>query len=141
MCLVDSSTTADPGFFSSLLKLMFVASLLCSPAHAVNPDLMISQYAHTAWRLQEGYFTNKPSAMAQTTDGYLWMATRVGLLRFDGVRFVPFFFLGGKRLPSGGVQALLAARDGSLWIGASGGLVQWKNNDLISYPTLPGTVA
>jgi ligand-binding sensor domain-containing protein len=127
--------------FSRFLSvLMFVAALSFVPAYAVNPDLKISQYAHTAWRLQDGFFSDRPSPMTQTKDGYMWMGTRTGLLRFDGVRFVPFTVLGGKQLPSGRVLALLGAEDGSLWIGTEGGLAEWKNDKLIINATIVGSV-
>ncbi len=121
--------------------LTFMAALSLVPAYAVNPALKISQYAHTAWRLQDGYFRDKPAPMAQTKDGYLWMGTRVGLLRFDGVRFVPFTVLGGKPLPSGSVLSLLGADDGSLWIGTTSGLAEWKNDKLIINATIVGPVS
>ena len=68
----------------------------------------ISQYAHAAWRIQDGFFRGNPSALAQTKDGYLWVGTDAGLLRFDGVRFVPWQAEHGERLPSAAVLGLLA---------------------------------
>lgn len=109
-------------------------------AWAVDPSRRISQYAHTAWRLQDGAFTGVPFAIAQSTDGYLWVGTAAGLLRFDGVRFVPWNPGNGQQLPSADVQSLRAARDGSLWIGTSGGLSRWKDGTLVHYPTGPGGV-
>jgi len=104
-----------------------------SSAWAVNPSLHISQYAHTAWRIQDGVFSGAPNAITQTTDGYLWVGTTAGLLRFDGVRFVPWTSPDGKHLPSLDVTALLSARDGSLWIGMDGGLSHWDKTNLTNY--------
>ena len=53
---------------------------------AVDPNKRITQYAHTAWRLQDGLFSGAPHAITQTRDGYLWIGTQNELLRFDGVR-------------------------------------------------------
>ena len=58
----------------------------------------------------------RPNSSSQTQDGYLWLGTSAGLLRFDGVRFVPWSPEHGERLPTSRVYDLLAARDGSLWI-------------------------
>ena len=69
-------------------------------ALALDPNLQISQYAHTAWRLRDGTFPGTPTAITQTTDGYVWIGTVAGLLRFDGVRFVPFAPPTGKHLPN-----------------------------------------
>jgi PAS domain S-box-containing protein len=109
-------------------------------ALALDPDLRISQYAHTAWRVRDGTFAGAPSAIAQTTDGYVWIGTLAGLLRFDGVRFVPLVPPAGKHLPNPAVISLLGATDGSLWIGTDYGLAQWKNGDLINFPETAGRV-
>jgi signal transduction histidine kinase/ligand-binding sensor domain-containing protein len=112
-----------------------IVALLPASARAVDPARRISQLAHAAWRIQDGFFNGSPGIMAQTQDGYLWLGTSSGLLRFDGVRFVPWTAEHGARLPSSRIQALRAARDGSLWIGTGGGLSQWKNGTLIHYRT------
>ncbi len=82
--------------------------------------------------MQDGYFTGAPTMFAQTTDGYLWIGTRAGLMRFDGVRFVAWTPPAGKKLPSPFITSLLAGRDGSLWIGTGSGLAHWKNGDLVN---------
>ena len=76
----------------------------------------------------------------QTTDGYLWMGTESRVLRFDGVRFVPWIPPRGARLPAPDVPRLLAARDGSLWIATGGGLSRWKDQAPINYPSGPSGV-
>ena len=137
---VNGSENQSASFMTgtNMLKRSFsVCLLLCFFAvnlvRAVDPSLHISQYTHTAWRVQEGVFNGAPNALTQTTDGYLWIGTQAGLLRFDGVRFVPWIPPYGKRLPSSNVISLLAARDGSLWIGMEGGLSHWDNRDLTTY--------
>jgi signal transduction histidine kinase/ligand-binding sensor domain-containing protein len=105
--------------------------LLASPAAwAINPNLHISQYGHTAWRVRDALLPSEVMAIAQTVDGYLWVGTKNGLLRFDGVRFVPLTSQSDEHLPSSAVSALLAARDGSLWIGTSAGLSHWISGHL-----------
>jgi len=100
---------------------------------SLNPDRRISQYGHTAWRIQDGYFGGKVRKITQTTDGYIWIGTEAGLFRFDGVRFVPWSSLTGERLSSTYIIALRGARDGSLWIGTDEGLAHWTNQLLITY--------
>jgi ligand-binding sensor domain-containing protein len=77
--------------------------------------LSISQYAHTAWRIQDAVFNGFPYAITQTADGYLWIGTESALVRFDGVWFVPWSSPDGKELPSSRIFALLAARDSASW--------------------------
>ena len=113
-----------------------IAMLTASAAWAVNPATHITQYAHTAWRIQEGVFNGAPTAITQTADGYIWIGTENGLFRFDGVRFVSWADLTNQRqLQSAEVSALLGARDGSLWIGAGYHLYRWKANKLSDYST------
>ena len=107
--------------------------LAASSANALDPDKRISQYAHTAWRVQDGALSGTPEAITQTADGYLWIGTDSGLLRFDGVQFVPWTPPEGKSLPSRRVLNLLGGRDGSLWIGTEVGLARWKDGDLVDY--------
>ena len=107
---------------------------------AVDPSKQMTQYAHTAWRMQDGFLNGVPNAIAQTTDGYLWIGTQAGLMRFDGVRFVPWKPRNGQELSSSNITALLGARDGSLWIGTDSGLSHLVDGDLIQYPDRPGGV-
>src|SRR4030095_14185484 len=96
-----------------------VAILLayCPSAFGLDPSLDISQFAHTAWRVHDGFAKGFIYAIAQTPDGYLWLGTEFGLLRFDGVRTVPFQPPPDEQLPSDTIIRLIAARDGTLWIG------------------------
>jgi signal transduction histidine kinase/ligand-binding sensor domain-containing protein len=110
-------------------------------AWAVDPSTHLTQYSHGVWRIQDGLFAGAPKAIAQTTDGYLWIGTATGLFRFDGVRFVLWTdFAHQKQLASAEVSTLMGARDGSLWIGASYGLFRWKANTLSQYSTQDGFV-
>ena len=118
---------------------MLAGSLLaCSGAFALNPALDIGQYAHTPWKVRDGFVKGVISSIAQTRDGYLWLGTEFGLVRFDGVRPVPWTPPPGQQLPSRRIFSLLAARDGTLWIGSSKGLASWKDGKLTLYPALAG---
>ena len=110
--------------------------LWCPDAPALNPSLDVSQYAHTAWTYRNGFMQGAVNAIAQTPDGYLWLGTQSGVVRFDGVRAVPLPLRPGQQLPSTSVGTLLAARDGTVWIGTLDGLVSWKNGQLTAYPAL-----
>ncbi len=118
-----------------------VVSLIATSAQALDPTRAISQYAHTAWRNRDGYFASAPSAITQTKDGYIWIGTIAGLLRFDGVRFIPWRPPeDGPALPTATVISLLAARDGSLWIGTAWDLAHWSNRTLTNYSEAPGHI-
>jgi len=107
-------------------------------AYALDPALDVSQYAHTAWKVSEGFSKGTIYSIAQTPDGYLWLGTDFGLLRFDGVRATPWQPPGDQHLPSSVVWSLLAARDGTLWIGTENGLASWKGGKLTACAELAG---
>ena len=93
---------------------------------ALDPAQHVSQYAHTAWRLQDGVFGGAPTAITQSSDGYLWVGTLTGLLRFDGARFAPFVPPEAGPPFNPHIDTLLGAKDGSLWIATATGLYRWK---------------
>jgi signal transduction histidine kinase/ligand-binding sensor domain-containing protein len=116
------------------LKVIPLVCLFLTPVFALSVDKQISQYAHAAWRIQDGIFSGSPLAITQTTDGYIWVGTQSGILRFDGVRFVPWTPPGGEALRSAEIMSLLGAADGSLWIATlSDGLWHWANGKLTGY--------
>ena len=111
-------------------------SLVALPrALALDPDRRISQYGHTVWRIQDGAIS-PPTNIAQTADGFLWITTAQGLMRFDGVRFMPWQPPQGQNLPGTHFSAVFGSRDGSLWIGTTRGLARWKNGQLRTYTDL-----
>src|SRR5579862_1325720 len=115
-----------------------VAFAWCTCAFALNPELDVSQYAHSAWKIREGFVAGVINSIAQTPDGYLWLATDFGLFRFDGVKNLAWRPSGNQHLPSDDVRSLLAARDGTLWIGSAKGLAGWKDGKLTEYAQLKG---
>src|SRR5216684_1065699 len=115
---------------------MLLALQLC--AFALDPRLDLNQYSHTAWKVSEGFSRSGINAIVQTPDGYLWLGTQFGLLRFDGVGSVPWQPPPGQHLPSNFIMSLLATRDGTLWIGTWNGLASWKDGRLTQYQELAG---
>jgi signal transduction histidine kinase/ligand-binding sensor domain-containing protein len=110
----------------------------CPSAYALNPALDVNQYAHTSWKIHDGFVKGLIRSIAQTPDGYLWLGTDFGLVRFDGVKNVPWEPPGDLHLPSSYILSLLASRDGVLWIGTDRGLASWNGNTLTQYPETAG---
>jgi signal transduction histidine kinase/ligand-binding sensor domain-containing protein len=109
----------------------------CGCAFALDPSLDINQYAHTAWKVRDGFVGSEINSIAQTRDGYIWLATQFGLFRFDGVRNVPWQPPRDQHLPPGTIFSLLVDRGGTLWIGAKG-LASFNDGKLTHYPELDG---
>src|SRR6266436_647939 len=120
--------------------IVLACSLLawCPSAFGLNPALDVNQYAHTSWKIRDGFFKGSISSIAQTPDGYLWLGTQFGLLRFDGVKNVPWRPTLDQQLPSDAIMGLLVTRDGTLWIGTLKGLASWKDGKLTQYTELSG---
>src|ERR1700745_910493 len=78
---------------STVLAFMLRAWRPC--AFALDPSLDISQYAHTAWKIREGFTRGQVDSITQTPDGYLWLGAEFGLLCFDGIWGVPWQRPGG----------------------------------------------
>lgn len=85
------------------------------PLCAQAGDRTIGQFVHTAWSAKDGL----PAvyALAQATDGFLWLGTMQGLYRFDGISFERYEPRSGPAFQSSNVTALLALPNGDLWIG------------------------
>jgi signal transduction histidine kinase/CheY-like chemotaxis protein/ligand-binding sensor domain-containing protein len=118
----------------SLLSIVLVSL----PAWGLNPKLALTQYGHDVWTTSNGLPHDSVRAMAQTADGYLWFAVSNGLARFDGVNFTVFVDSNTPLMRRSTVSCLLAAPDGSLWIGtANHGLLRYRHGAFESVVT-PG---
>jgi ligand-binding sensor domain-containing protein/signal transduction histidine kinase len=73
------------------------------------------------WDLDDGLPSARIYAVARTSDGYLWLATHKGLVRFDGIRFVVFDTSNTPGMKDDRTSCLLVDRRGDLWAGTSGG--------------------
>ena len=89
------------------LVLAGVVLAWCPCAVALNPALDVSQYAHTSWRIRDGFTKGIINSIAQTPDGYLWLGTDFGLYRFDGIRADPWQSPLGQSLGSSDIRSLL----------------------------------
>jgi len=106
----------------------------CTCAFGLDPSLDVSQYAHTSWKIRDGFVGGIITSIAQTPDGYLWLGTEFGLVRFDGARVVQWRPPNAQQLPSIRIRTLLVARDGTLWIGTEKGLASLRDGKLTNYP-------
>jgi ligand-binding sensor domain-containing protein/signal transduction histidine kinase len=102
--------------------LFVVGAVLCfaNSARALSPTKAIVEYIHDRWEAEQGFPGGPVNAIAQTPDGYLWLGTNRGLVRFDGVSFVLIEHSDSSRVPFGPVLDLVTDAQGNLWIRLQG---------------------
>jgi signal transduction histidine kinase/ligand-binding sensor domain-containing protein len=109
-------------------------------AHGLDPSKRLTQYRHSVWRVQDGFFPGTPDWVSQTADGYLWVGTWSGAFRFDGVRFVPW---SPPASASNHPFFLVPAKSGGFWIDDGRGLSHIRGDRIVSHidlDTLPGSM-
>ena len=111
---------------AALLALCLFAS---GAALALDPNRAITQYDLDSWRKKDGLPQRSVPAIARTRDGYLWVGTEEGLLRFDGVKFRLYDSSNTAQLVRHNIVRLLAGRNGGLWIGTLGGGLLWTDGE------------
>ncbi len=99
---------------------------------AQNSTSTLQQYKRAEWGPEQGLSSGRVQALAQTPDGYLWIGTAQGLLRFDGVRFVPILIPQKQPLPQ--ILGLTVDKDGVLWSRAGDTRLRKVQIDGISPP-------
>ncbi len=127
-------------FTRAILLICLVVDFWSKAAGASNNDPPVREWVVRSWGTAEGLPQNSINAIVQTRSGYLWLGTREGLARFDGLRFSVFGLRTG--LESVAVQALLEDREGTLWIGTDGGgLSRFREGRIESVATAQRGVA
>lgn len=94
------------------------------------------------WRRTEGLPQNTVPTVVQSRTGYIWMGTELGLVRFDGSRFLTFNKSNTQELQSNVIDSLLEDRQGTLWIGTiGGGLTKLRNGQFQTFTVHEGLSA
>jgi DNA-binding response OmpR family regulator/ligand-binding sensor domain-containing protein/signal transduction histidine kinase len=121
--------------FVSRLLILFLWISFASMLLALDPDKTISQHSVHTWNIEGGLPGNSVFAVEQTRDGYLWIGTKNGLVRFDGINFELYNKKKIHQLKCNMIRALYQDRNGTLWIGTdSGGLTRYKQGQFTTYP-------
>ncbi|MGA3008297.1 MAG: two-component regulator propeller domain-containing protein, partial [Opitutaceae bacterium] len=92
----------------------------------------MSQYGRAEWSTASGLLHDTIHAICQTSDGYLWLGTPIGLARFDGVSFKVFDKANTPSLTNDQINSLCEDAGGTLWIGTDNGLFCYRRGELSS---------
>jgi ligand-binding sensor domain-containing protein/signal transduction histidine kinase len=110
-------------------------------AVALDPQRSLEHLGHQAWRTDSGLPQNTVHAILQTRDGYLWLGTDGGLVRFDGMEFVTFDAENTPSFKSDTVNDLLQDASGALWISTADGLLRYQEGGFTAYTAAQGLPA
>ena len=112
---------------------------LSQHAYALDPARTLTQYVHRIWQVQQGLPQAWIGSIVQTHDGYLWLGTQTGLVKFDGVRFTTIDEMDGVPAASLWVTHLLEDDRNALWIGTTGaGLIKLQGGIATRYSQSEG---
>jgi signal transduction histidine kinase/ligand-binding sensor domain-containing protein/DNA-binding response OmpR family regulator len=117
-----------------IFRFLFLFLWAAAALTALDPEKQITQYSVQVLNMEAGLPGNSVYAVCQTPDGYLWLGTPDGLVRFDGIDFL---WYSREKFPSVKIteaRALYVDRDGTLWIGATfEGLIRYKAGEFTTY--------
>lgn len=112
------------GSCKALLRSAAIFLLAAVAGLALDPGSAATNFLRTDFTVESGLPSNVVNAIVQTRNGFLWVGTGAGLVRFNGRRFTPIYFRSPRPAPQGTVQALAEGPDGDLWVGTGSGLVR-----------------
>ena len=118
----------------NLSKRIFLCLCLCLLFSAAR-----AQYRFDSWTADETLPQNSVRAMLQTSDGYFWLTTLDGLVRFDGIRFTVFNKSNSKSLPGNRFINLFSEPDDTLWISTEEqGVIRFQGGEFYTFTTADG---
>src|SRR5215471_14926495 len=124
--------------FRRAMPALIMATILGGLALAIEPHGEPRQYRYDVWQTEQGLPRNTISAIVQTQDGYIWLATEAGLVRFDGLNFAIFDKQSTPQYKNNYVRSLFEDRDRNLWIGTADGLLKLKDGRFTAFTTNDG---
>ncbi|MGC6467203.1 MAG: sensor histidine kinase [Akkermansiaceae bacterium] len=103
------------------MSLRSVIIFLCALPLSLLAQDNESGWYYRAWQTEDGLPANNVSGVTQGPDGYLWISTNAGTIRFNGHKFHPLPLRDIPDLPSRQVHVTLVDRSDNLWLGLERG--------------------
>jgi signal transduction histidine kinase/ligand-binding sensor domain-containing protein len=109
---------------------------------ATYSEEFTQRYSHQVWNTGSGLPQDTVRQFLQTRDGFMWLATDGGLVRFDGSDFAVYDRRNTPQMQSDLVNGLAEDSDGNLWVATSNGLVRLgKDGIFVRFTTEQGLPA
>lgn len=105
---------------------------------ALPAEQVSREFAQRSWKKQDGLPDNEVQSLLQTRDGFLWIGTRRGLVRFDGMKFLVFDHLNTPAIVNDDCLSLTEDLKGNLWIATGDGLLRFRNGEFMRYTRKDG---
>jgi ligand-binding sensor domain-containing protein/signal transduction histidine kinase len=110
-----------------------------SPVFGLDPTRTLTQYVHRIWQTQQGLPQGTIYSILQTHDGYLWLGSQTGLIRFDGVRFETLDNLVPSTPPNMWIRSALEDTHHAVWIAtAENGIFRLEGDSFNHYSKAEG---
>src|ERR1700722_3384633 len=112
------------------------------PLLALDATRTLTQYVHRIWTVQQGLPTGTIYDIWQSHDGFLWLGTQTGLLRFDGVRYTPAETIFSGVPENLWIRSGFEDKHGALWVGTNdAGIFRFQDGKATQYSTKDGLPA
>jgi len=126
-------------YLNSLLFVgLLLNGLLPAPLWSLDPTIEPAQYEVRTYTTENGLPQSSIMTILQTMDGYIWMGTYEGVVRFDGLKFTLYNTGNTPEMAGNRIKVLLEDRSGVLWIGTSGGLLRYINGSFKNFSQQDG---
>ncbi len=119
------------------ITILFILLCLLLPqiVVALDPHTPMDKYIHHFWTTRDGLPQNTVHAITQDNQGFIWLGTDGGLVRFDGTRFKIFNQDNTPALLSNSITSLVVSQNGTMWIGTyGGGITVYRMGQWQRYP-------
>lgn len=117
---------ANPSLTWQILGAVIILQLFCCHLWGLDPLKTVDQYLVDKWDISDGIPSNTVITINQTPDGYLYVGTFKGLVKYDGVKFSIVRFAEKEEIYSQDIRDLFVDKQGTLWIGSSAGLILYQ---------------
>ena len=122
---------------NTLRALLLISAILSAQqaTYGLDRARSLDQFSYQTWQTGSGLPQNTVHSILQGQDGYLWLATEGGLVRFDGYQFAVFDSRNSPAIKSDNIRSLLEDEEGAIWIATGEGLCKRKREQFETVAT------